>query len=50
MLDNFVNAVIKTLNAELEKFKDNKQILKLVMAYNPELAISSFYKKNKQIG
>ncbi|OGP67925.1 MAG: hypothetical protein A2W27_03350 [Deltaproteobacteria bacterium RBG_16_44_11] len=49
VLDNFVNAVINTLNAELEKFKDNKQILKLVMSYNPELAISSFYKKNKRL-
>ena len=49
VLDNFVNAVINTLNAELEKFKDNKQILKLVMSYNPELAISSFYKKNKRV-
>ena len=49
MLDNFVNAVIKTLNAESEKFKDNKQILKVVMAYNPELTVSSFYKKDKKL-
>ncbi len=49
VLDNFVNAVIKTLNAESEKFKDNKQILKVVMAYNPELTVSSFYKKNKKV-
>jgi len=49
VLDNFVNTVIKTLNAEAEKFKDNKQILKVVMAYNPELTVSSFYKKNKRI-
>ena len=49
VLDNFVNAVIKTLNAESEKFKDNKQILKVVMAYNPELTVSSFYKKNKKL-
>jgi len=48
-LDNFVNAVINTLNAEIEKFKDNKQILKIVMSYNPELAISSFYKKNRRV-
>jgi pyruvate,orthophosphate dikinase len=49
VLDNFVNSVIKTLNAESEKFRDNKQILKVVMAYNPELTISSFYKKNKKL-
>lgn len=49
VLDNFVNAVIKTLNAESEKFKDNKQILKVVMAYNPDLTVSSFYKKNKKV-
>ncbi|MGB5219028.1 MAG: hypothetical protein WBN66_12105, partial [Smithella sp.] len=49
VLDNFVNTVIKTLNEEAEKFKDNKQILKVVMAYNPELTVSSFYKKNKRL-
>jgi pyruvate,orthophosphate dikinase len=49
VLDNFVNAVIKTLNAESEKFKENQQMLKVVMAYNPELTVSSFYKKNKNI-
>jgi pyruvate,orthophosphate dikinase len=49
VLDNFVNLVIKTLNAELEKFKENKQILKVVMAYNPELTVSSFNKKNKKL-
>ena len=48
VLDNFVNAIIRTLSAELEKFKDNKQILNLVMAYIPELAISTLYKKNKE--
>ena len=47
VLDNFVNAVIRTLSAELEKFKDNKKILNLVMAYIPELAISTLYKKNR---
>ncbi len=49
VLDNFVNAVINTLNAEVEKFKDNKQILNLVMAYNPELAISPIYTRNKRL-
>ena len=49
VLDNFVSAVINTLNAEREKFKDNKQILNLVMAYNPEYAISTLYKRNKRL-
>jgi pyruvate,orthophosphate dikinase len=49
VLDNFVNAVIKTLNSESEKFKDNKQILNVLMAYNPELTVSSFYRKNKRL-
>ncbi len=48
VLDNFVNAVIRTLSAELEKFKDNKEILNLVMAYIPELAISTLYRKNRE--
>jgi pyruvate,orthophosphate dikinase len=49
VLDNFVNAVIKTLNSESEKFKDNKQILNILMAYNPDLTVSSFYRKNKRL-
>jgi pyruvate,orthophosphate dikinase len=49
VLDNFINAIIKTLNAESEKFKDNKQILKVVMAYNPELTVTSLCKTNKKL-
>lgn len=49
VLDNLVNGVIETLNAELERFKDNKQILNLVMAYSPDLAISSIYQKDKRL-
>jgi pyruvate, orthophosphate dikinase len=48
-LDNFVNAIIRTLSAELEKFKDNKQILNLVMSYTPESAISPLHKWNREI-
>ncbi len=48
-VDNFVNTVINTMNSEMEKFKDNKQILKTVMSYNPELSVSSFYKKNRRV-
>ena len=47
VLDNFVNAVIRTLSAELERFKNDKHILNLVMSYIPELAISTLYKKHK---
>ncbi|MCL5806976.1 MAG: PEP-utilizing enzyme [Deltaproteobacteria bacterium] len=47
VLDNFVNAVIRALSAEQEKFKDNKKILNLVMAYIPELAIATLYKENR---
>ncbi len=49
VLDNFVHAVIKTLNAELEKFKDNKRMLNLLMAYNPDLAVSSISAKNARL-
>ena len=48
VLDNLINGVIKTLSAELEKFKDSKHILNLVMAYNPDLTISSIYRPNKK--
>jgi pyruvate,orthophosphate dikinase len=47
VLDNLNNNILKNLNAELEKFKDNKHILNLVMAYIPELAISPIYKADK---
>ena len=49
VLDNFVHAVIKTLNAELEKFRDNKRILNLLMAYDPDLSISSISGKNARV-
>ncbi len=49
VLDNLNNNIIKNLSAELEKFKDNKQILNLVMAYIPELTISPLYKADKKI-
>jgi pyruvate,orthophosphate dikinase len=49
VLDTFINAIIRTLSAEREKFKDNTQILDLVMAYTPEAAISSLGKRNREI-
>ena len=49
VFDGFINSVIRTLGQELEKFKDNKAILNLVMAYIPELAISPIYKKKREI-
>lgn len=48
-LDTFINRISTTLGAELEKFKDNKQILNLVMAYEPELVLTSIYRKDKKI-
>ena len=45
VLDNFIHAVIRSLSAELDKFKDNKKILNLLMDYNPDLAVSSIYTK-----
>ncbi len=47
VLDNLINTIIRNLNAELEKFKDNKQILTLVMRYIPELAVSPIYVANR---
>jgi pyruvate,orthophosphate dikinase len=49
VLDNFINRIITTLSAELEKFKDNKQILNLVMGYEPDLAITPIYSPNRKI-
>lgn len=49
VLDNLVNGVIETLHAELERFRDNKQILNLVMAYSPDFAISSIYHRDKRL-
>ena len=40
VLDNFINSILRTLQAELEKFKENKQILTLVMSYDPEMTIT----------
>ncbi len=49
VLDNFVHAVIKTLNAELEKFKDNKKTLNRLMVYNQEMAVSSIYTPSPKV-
>ncbi|MEN6616680.1 MAG: PEP/pyruvate-binding domain-containing protein [Syntrophorhabdus sp.] len=49
IFDNFINSIIRALGQEVEKFKDNKRILNLVMAYIPELTISPIYKKLKDI-
>ena len=45
VLDTFTNSIMGTLAAESERFKNNKEILNLVMNYNPELAISPIYRK-----
>ena len=49
VLDNFINSILRTLQAELEKFKENKQILTLVMSYNPEMTITPLYQRNKRL-
>lgn len=49
VLDIFVNRIIGTLSAELEKFKDNKRILNMVMAYEPELTVTPIYRSDKKI-
>jgi pyruvate, orthophosphate dikinase len=48
VLDNLVNSIIQTLSEELAKFKENKQILNLVMAYTPELTISRIYRADRR--
>jgi pyruvate, orthophosphate dikinase len=47
VLDNFINSILQTLQAELEKFKEQKFILTQVMAYDPEKTITSLYRKDK---
>jgi pyruvate,orthophosphate dikinase len=49
VLDNFINRILRTLQDELEKFKENKQILTLVMAYEPETAITPLYRRDKKL-
>ncbi len=48
-LDNLVNGIIGTLSAELERFRENKQILNLVMAYNPERTVTPIHKPNSRM-
>jgi pyruvate, orthophosphate dikinase len=48
-LDNLVNRIIGTLGAELERFRENKRILNLVMAYNPELTVTPIHKADKRM-
>jgi len=47
IFDNLINTIIRNLTAELERFKNNKEILNLVMRYIPELAISPINKRDK---
>jgi pyruvate,orthophosphate dikinase len=48
-LDNLVNRIIGTLGAELERFREHKQILNLVMAYNPELTVTPIHKADRRM-
>ncbi|MBA4393408.1 MAG: phosphoenolpyruvate synthase, partial [Desulfobacca sp.] len=49
VLDNFINSILRTLQAELEKFKKNKQLLNVVMAYDPEMTITPLYQRSKKL-
>lgn len=49
VLDTFINSILRTLQAELEKFKKNKQILNVVMAYDPEMTITPLYQRSKKL-
>jgi pyruvate,orthophosphate dikinase len=49
LTDNFISSIIRTLSQELERFKDNKQILNLVMTYNPDITISPLNKTDKKV-
>ena len=43
VLDNFISKTIDTLQAELEKFRDQKAMLNLVVTYNPDLTVTHIY-------
>ncbi len=49
VMDVFINDIIGTLSAELEKFRDNKQLLNAVMAYEPELTVTPLYRPDKKM-
>jgi len=49
VLDTFINRIISTLQAEQERFKDNKQILTLVMSYDPEMTITPLHRRSKRL-
>ena len=49
VVDNFINSIIGTLSAELEKFKDNKRLLNLVMSYEPELTVTPIYRPDRKL-
>ena len=49
VLDNFINGILQTLQAERERFKENKQILTLVMAYDPEMTITPIDRPTKRL-
>ena len=48
-MDNLISSIIRTLSEELERFKDNKQILNLVMTYNPDITIAALNKADKKV-
>ena len=49
VLDTFVNSILRTLGAEMERFKSNRRLLNLVMAYDPDLTISPIHRRNEKL-
>jgi pyruvate,orthophosphate dikinase len=49
ILDNFINSILQTLQDAVDKFQDQKQILTLVMAYDPEMTVTPLYKRTPKI-
>lgn len=49
VIDTFITKNINTLQAELEKFRDQKAMLNLVVTYNPDIVITQIYDENPAI-
>ena len=49
VLDNLIENIINILKMELEKFKDQKAMLNLVITYNPDITLTQIYEENSHI-
>ncbi|MBW2039035.1 MAG: pyruvate, phosphate dikinase [Deltaproteobacteria bacterium] len=47
-LDNFISNILRALSTESERLKDRKEILNLLMTYDPDITISPIYQINKK--